>query len=64
MEALGERGEGIEKYRSAVTKQSRDVKYSMGNIVDLIVITMCGARGILEVSWGHFAKCVVCLKLI
>ena len=28
-----------------------DVKYSIGNIVNNIVITMYGARWVLELSW-------------
>lgn len=55
---LGEKGKGTEKYRLVVTKQSRDVKYGTGNTVSLIVITMCGAKGILEVSQG--TPCKVC----
>lgn len=35
---MGERGEGIKKDKSAVTKQSRDVKYNIGNTVNDIAI--------------------------
>ena len=41
---LGEKGEGIKKYKLVVTKRSWDIKYSTGNRVNSIVITMCGAR--------------------
>ena len=35
----------IEKYKMPVTKLSQDIKYSTGNTVNNIVITMYGARG-------------------
>ena len=31
-----------------------DVKYSIENIVNNIVITVCGARGVLDLSGEHF----------
>ena len=34
----------IKKYRSVVTEESWDVKYSIGNIVNNILITIYGAR--------------------
>ena len=37
---LGAKDEEIKKYRLVVMKQSRDIKFSIGNIVDYIVITM------------------------
>lgn len=38
------KGEGAEKYRLVVTKQSQDVKYNIGNTVNSIVMTTYGAR--------------------
>ena len=46
----GERGEGIKKYKLAVTKQLQGCKYSIRNIVDNIVITMYHARWALGLS--------------
>ena len=45
---MGEKGEGIKKYKLVVTEQSWGVKYSIGSIVSNTVITMCGARWVLE----------------
>lgn len=36
------KGEGVAKYKPAVTKRSRDVKYSAGERAGDIVITRCG----------------------
>ena len=47
---MGIKGGGTEKYRLVVTKQSRDVKYGTGNIVSNNVITMYGARWVLDIS--------------
>ena len=33
-----------------------DVKYSLGKRVNNIVITLCGARRVLEISGDHFVK--------
>ena len=52
-------GEGIKKYRLTVTKQSRDVKYSIGNRVKSIVTTMYGARWLLEISGDHSVKYMI-----
>ena len=38
----------------------RVVKYSIGNIVNSIVMTMCGARRVLEISEG-ICKVYCCL---
>ena len=35
---------------------NRTVKYSIGNIVNNIVKTMCGARWVLEISGGALRK--------
>ena len=40
VQGSGLKGEGIKKYRSVVTEQSWDVKYSTGSTVNNIVITM------------------------
>ena len=44
MGGLGEKGEGIKKYKLTVTNSQEDVKYSMENIVNNIVITTYGVR--------------------
>ena len=48
MGVLGEKGEGIKKLQNS----SGGVKYSRGNILSNIVITMCRARWLLELSGG------------
>ena len=45
---LGEKGERIKKCKLAVTQQSRGCGYSIGNRVNNIVITRCGARWVLD----------------
>ena len=52
---LSPRNEGIEKYKLLVTSHG-DVKYSIANIVNTIVITMYGARCVVEISGGTFCK--------
>ena len=42
----------MKKYRSAVTNSHGDGKYSTGNILNNIVITMDGARWALDSSGG------------
>ena len=44
---VGKKGERTKEYKSAVTKQSHDVKYSIGNRVN-VVITMYGVRCVLD----------------
>ena len=44
---LGEKGEGIKKYKLVVTKY-RGGKHSIGNIVNDIVITVYGTRQVLD----------------
>ena len=56
---LDGKGEGIKKYRLAVTDGHRDVKYSVGNIVGNTVIPMYGARWVLEILGGHFVKYII-----
>ena len=41
---MGKKGEGIKKYKLVVTEYHEDVKSSLGNIVNNIVITMYGVR--------------------
>ena len=50
MGGLGEKGEGSEKYRLVVTNSHGNVKFSTRYTVDNILIPMCGARGVLEIS--------------
>ena len=38
------------------------VNYSMGNVVDNIVITLYGARWVLEISGGALCKMCDCLN--
>ena len=40
---------------------SWDVKYSIENIINNTVITMYGARWVLEISWGIVCKVYDCL---
>ena len=45
---MGKKGEGINKYKLPVMKNShRNVKNSIGNIDSNIVITICGVRWVL-----------------
>ena len=58
---LGEKGEGLKKYRLAVRTSPGDVKHSLGNIISPIVITMYGARRMLEISGGTLCEVSDCL---
>ena len=58
---LGVDGKGISKYRLPVRKQYGDVKCSVGNTVNNIVVTMFGARWALEILGGSFCKVHGCL---
>ena len=51
----------IEKYRLVVQNSHGDAKYSMGNIVNIIVVTMYGARWVLELSGETLHKVYDCL---
>ena len=54
-EGLGERVKKVKELRSTnwqLQNSHRDVKYSIGNMVNNIVITMCGARWVLDSSEG------------
>lgn len=56
---LGERADGTEEHRLAVTEQSQDVKYSVGSTAGPIVTPVCGARRVLEISGGHLEKSMI-----
>ena len=47
---MGEKGEGIQKYKLAVTQQSWGCKAQYREIVNNIVITMYGVRWVLDLS--------------
>ena len=49
---LVENDKGLSKYKPVITKQSWGVKYSTGNVGNNIVITVCGARWVLEILGG------------
>ena len=56
---MGEKGEGIKMYKLVATKQSQDVKCSIENTVNNIIITMYRVRWALEISGEHFVKCML-----
>ena len=58
---LGERGEGINKYKLVLQNGHRGVTYSIGNIVKNIMITMYGARWVLKILGGTLCKVYDCL---
>ena len=47
---------GLRSTNRKLQNSHRDVKYSTGNIINDIVITMYGARWVLELSKDHFVK--------
>ena len=49
---------GLRSTHWQLQNSHRNVKYSMGNIVNNIVITMCGARWVPEISEEHFVDCM------
>ena len=53
---MDEKGEEIEKYKLEVTSSHRDVKHGIPDRVSNIVITMYGARWVLDLSGKHFVK--------
>ena len=61
---LGEKGEGIEKYRLVVTKQSWDVKSSTGNTVNNVVTPTYGARWALKPSGETLCTAYDCLATV
>ena len=61
---MGEKGDGTEKYRWAVTEQSQDGKCSTGSVVTDMVITMCRAKWALKISGGSLCKVCDCLTTV
>ena len=63
------RGEGVERLCEKGLRSTNwqlqnchgDVKYSTGNIVNNIVITMCGARWVMKLLQGTLCKEYDCL---
>ena len=55
-EGLGKNGKGIKKYKLVIAKQSWGYEYSIGNTVNDIVVTMCGAIWVLEILGGPLVK--------
>ena len=47
-----EKGKGLRSINWELQNSHRDVKYSIGNVVNNIVITMDGARWVLEILRG------------
>ena len=58
---LYEKDEVINKYKLLVTKTHRDVKYSTGNTVNDIAITMHSARWVVQILRGTLCKIYSCL---
>ena len=58
---LYEKDEVINKYKLLVTKTHRDVKYSTGNTVNDIAITMHSARWVVQILRGTLCKIYNCL---
>ena len=54
------KNKGIEKYGSAVTKQSQGVKYSRASVISSTAVTLCGARWGLEILGGPLCKVYGC----
>ena len=52
----GEKGEGIKKYKLVVIHG--DVKYKIGNMVSIIVITMHSVRQVLIFWHDQFISCI------
>lgn len=53
---LGERGDRIKAHQVAVTKYSREVKYSTGSTGNAIVTATCGVRWGLDPSGGPLVR--------
>ena len=53
---MGEKGEGIKKYKLAITNSHRDIKCSIGNIVSNSIITMYGVKWVLDLSGDHLVS--------
>ena len=58
---LAEKGDGMEKRGLVVTNYYRDVKCSIGDVVNHTVVTVGGARWVLDIpgSEEHFVKCTI-----
>ena len=54
---------GLRRTNWQLQNSHRDVKYSIGNIVNSIVITMYGARQVLELSGRPLHKLYKCLTV-
>ena len=55
------KGKGLRSTNWWLQNSPRDVKLSTGNVVNNIVITMCGARWALEISGGTCCEVHDCL---
>ena len=53
---MGEKVKGLRSTDWELQNSHGDVKYSLGNIVNNIVITMYGARWVLDLFGGPFCK--------
>ena len=47
---MSKKGEGIKEYKLELQSSHGDVKYSIGNTVSNSVLSMCGVKGILDLS--------------
>ena len=56
---IGEKVEGIEKCNLVVQNSHGDVRYSIGNIANNIVITVYDASGVLDIWEDHFVKYMI-----
>ena len=61
---MGGKGERIKKYKLVITKQSWDVKFSIKNIVNDIVITVDDAKSVLALSGESLCKLYNCMTTI
>ena len=61
MEGLGGKGEEIRSTNGQLQNSHEDVKYSIGNIVNNIVIVMHSAKWLLHLSEGSLCKLYKCL---
>lgn len=56
---LGEKGEGIKHYKSAVQNSHVDVDYSIGSIVNNEMMYVFGAKWVFGATGDHSVKCVI-----
>lgn len=54
--SLGEKVKGLKSAARQLQNSHRDVRYSIGNIVNKTIITMCGAGWALDLLGGHFVN--------